>query len=70
MIGLFFTGVYILKAYAGVLHGPRNDRWLAIPEISTREVWVIAPLMVLMLWIGIWPASLLNLINHAVNFFF
>jgi NADH-quinone oxidoreductase subunit M len=70
MIGLFFTGVYILKAIAGVLHGPRNDRWLAIPEISTREVWVIAPLMVLMLWIGIWPASLLNLINHAVNFFF
>lgn len=70
MIGLFFTGVYILKAIAGVLHGPRNDRWLAIPEISTREVWVIAPLMVLMLWIGVWPASLLNLINHAVNFFF
>jgi len=53
-----------------VLQGPRNDRWLAIPEISNREVWVIAPLMVLMLWIGIWPASILNLINHAVNFFF
>jgi NADH-quinone oxidoreductase subunit M len=70
MIGLFFTGVYILKAIAGVLHGPRNDRWIAIPEINTREVWVIAPLMVLMLWIGIWPASMLNLINHAVNFFF
>jgi len=25
MIGLFLTGVYILKAIAGVLHGPRND---------------------------------------------
>lgn len=70
MIGLFFTGVYILKAIAGVLHGPRNDRWLSIPEISIREVWVIAPLMVLMLWIGVWPASILNLINQAVNFFF
>lgn len=70
MIGLFFTGVYILKAIAGVLHGPRNDRWLSIPEISIREVWVIAPLMVLMLWIGVWPASILELINQAVNFFF
>jgi NADH-quinone oxidoreductase subunit M len=70
MIGLFFTGVYILKAIAGVLHGPRNDRWLSIPEISIREVWVIAPLMVLMLWIGVWPASILDLINQAVNFFF
>ncbi len=70
MIGLFFTGVYILKAISGLLHGPRNDRWLSIPEINTREVWVIAPLMILMLWIGVWPASILNLINHAVNFFF
>lgn len=70
MIGLFFTGVYILKAIAGVLHGPRNDRWISIPEINTREIWVIAPLMVLMLWIGVWPASILNLINQAVNFFF
>ncbi len=70
MIGLFFTGVYILKAIAGVLHGPRNDKWIAIPEITSREVWVIAPLMVLMLWIGVWPASILNLINQAVNFFF
>lgn len=70
MIGLFFTGVYILKAIAGVLHGPRNDRWISIPEINIREIWVIAPLMVLMLWIGVWPASILNLINQAVNFFF
>lgn len=70
MIGLFFTGVYILKAIASLLHGPINDRWLKIPEINSREVWVIAPLMVLMLWIGVWPASILNLINHAVNFFF
>ncbi len=70
MIGLFFTGVYILKAIAGLLQGPRNDRWLSIPEINAREVWVIAPLMVLMLWIGVWPASIMNLINHAVNFFF
>jgi NADH-quinone oxidoreductase subunit M len=70
MIGLFFTGVYILKAIAGVLHGPKNDRWLTIPEINSREIWVIAPLMVLMLWIGVWPASILYLINNAVNFFF
>ncbi len=70
MIGLFFTGVYILKAIAGVLHGPRNDKWISIPEITNREVWVIAPLMVLMLVLGIWPATILDLINHAVNFFF
>lgn len=70
MIGLFFTGAYILKAIAGVLHGPRNDRWIGLPEINAREIIVIAPLMVLMLWIGIWPSWILDLINRAVHIFF
>ncbi len=37
-----------------------------LTEINLREVLVIAPLMVLMLVIGIWPAWLLDMINQAV----
>lgn len=70
MIGLFFTGVYVLKAIAQLLQGPRNERWLSLKEINPREIWVIAPLMILMLWIGIWPAWILNVINNAVKLFF
>jgi NADH-quinone oxidoreductase subunit M len=71
MIGLFFTGAYVLKALKMVLHGPVNTRWVGhLTEISTREVLVIAPLMVLMLAIGIWPAWILNVINHAVSLLF
>jgi NADH:ubiquinone oxidoreductase subunit 4 (subunit M) len=43
---------------------------VAIKEINTREIFVIAPLMFLMLWIGIWPSWILNMINNAVNLFF
>jgi NADH-quinone oxidoreductase subunit M len=68
MIGLFFTGVYVLKALKMVLHGPLNDHWVGhLPEINLREVLVIAPLMVLMLWIGVWPAWILDVINRAVD---
>lgn len=67
MIGLFFTGAYILKALKQVLHGPLNENWHDhLPEINLREVLVIAPLMVLMLVIGLWPAWLLEVINKAV----
>jgi NADH-quinone oxidoreductase subunit M len=67
MIGLFFTGAYVLKALKQVLHGPLNKRWQGnIEEINPREIFVIAPLMVLMLVIGIWPAWILNIINQAV----
>jgi NADH-quinone oxidoreductase subunit M len=71
MIGLLFTGAYILKGIKMVLHGPINEKWAGhISEINAREIVVIAPLLVLMLWIGVWPAWILNIINRAVTMFF
>ncbi len=70
MLGLLFTGAYILKGIKKVLHGPVNEHWAhgehKLTEISTREILVMAPLMALILWIGIWPAWILNVINKAV----
>ncbi len=74
MLGLLFTGAYILKGIKKVLHGPLNERWAhgehALKEISAREVVVMAPLMVLILFIGIWPAWILDVINKAVVMLF
>ncbi|GAB4482024.1 MAG: NADH-quinone oxidoreductase subunit M [Anaerolineales bacterium] len=68
MIGLLFTGAYILKGIKQVLHGPMNEKWVGhLTEINPREIFVIAPLMVLMLWIGVWPAWILDIINRAVT---
>jgi NADH-quinone oxidoreductase subunit M len=67
MIGLLITGAYILKGLRMVLHGPLNEAWAGHDlEIRRREVFAMAPLMVLMLAIGIWPAWLLNVINATV----
>lgn len=67
MLGLLFTGAYILKGIKQVLHGPLNEKWVGhLTEINPREIFVIAPLMVLMLWLGVWPASILDVINRAV----
>jgi len=66
MIGLFFTGAYVLKALKQVLQGPVNKHWQGnMAEINLREIVVIAPLMVLMLVIGLWPTFLLDMINRA-----
>ena len=71
MIGLFFTGAYILKAIRQVLHGPLNEKWVGhVSEMTFRELAVIAPLMALMLIIGVWPAWILNIINRSVQMLF
>jgi NADH-quinone oxidoreductase subunit M len=70
MLGLLFTGAYILKGIKNVLHGPMNEHWAhgehKLTEINTRELFVIVPLMALMLVIGLWPAWILEIINKAV----
>jgi NADH-quinone oxidoreductase subunit M len=70
MIGLFFTGAYVLKGIMKVLHGPMNERWShgehRLTEMNAREIIVVAPLMVLMLVIGIWPVWILDIIHGAV----
>ncbi|MEN4013648.1 MAG: NADH-quinone oxidoreductase subunit M [Chloroflexota bacterium] len=71
LIGLFFTGAYILKALKLVLHGQLNSRWQGqLHDMSPRELAVMAPLMLLMIGLGIWPALLLDVINRAVAFLF
>ncbi len=70
MLGLLFTGAYILKGIMKVLHGPMNEHWAhgehKLTEINTREIFVMVPLMILILVIGIWPAWILDVINKAV----
>ncbi|MBN2085087.1 MAG: NADH-quinone oxidoreductase subunit M [Anaerolineales bacterium] len=68
MIGLFFTGAYILKAIGKVLHGALPDRWKdAALEIGAREALAAAPLMALLLATGVWPAWILNMIGTAIR---
>jgi NADH-quinone oxidoreductase subunit M len=68
MLGLLLTGAYILKGIGKVLHGPVNTKWVGHKlEISAREVVAIAPLLSLMLVIGVWPGWLVNVINAAIT---
>ena len=68
MIGLLFTGAYILKGIRAVLHGPFNMHWRDYHlEIELREVIAIAPLLVLMLVTGVVPNWILPIINESVT---
>ncbi len=68
MIGLLFTGAYILKGIRATLHGPFNMRWRDYNlEIEVREFVAIAPLMVLMLITGVFPNWILPIINDSVT---
>ncbi len=74
MIGVLFTGAYILKGIKNVLHGPLNAHWAEgdhkLTDINLREIIVMAPLMTLILAIGVYPAWILDMINKAMMMLF
>ncbi|MBN2470319.1 MAG: NADH-quinone oxidoreductase subunit M [Anaerolineae bacterium] len=73
MIGLFFTGAYILKAIQKVLHGKPDQEWVDYHhnhhslEITLREGIALAPLLVLFLVTGVLPNWILPMINDTVT---
>jgi len=71
MIGLLMTGAYILKGIKKVLHGPLNQNWVGhLTEINVREIIVMAPLMVLIILIGVWPMWIMDVVNKAMAMLF
>lgn len=71
MVGLLFTGIYILKGIKLTLHGPLNEKWVGhLKDISLREILVLVPLAVLIVLIGVYPAWILDVINKAVTLLF
>jgi NADH-quinone oxidoreductase subunit M len=71
MIGLLMTGAYILKGIKKVLHGPLNMHWVGhLSEINVREIIVMAPLMILIVLIGVWPMWIMDVVNKAVAMLF
>lgn len=68
MLGLLFTGGYILKGIRAVLHGPFNMHWRNYNlEIEMRELIAVAPLVALMLITGLVPNWILTVINESVT---
>ena len=71
MLGLLFTGGYILKGIRAVLHGPFNMRWRDINlELTPAELLGMAPLLILMLLTGVYPNWILPIINTTVSTIF
>ena len=64
------TGAYILKGIQKVLHGPLNHELLhhaEMSDINRVETVALAPLMALMLVIGLYPMWLMSVINESVT---
>jgi NADH-quinone oxidoreductase subunit M len=65
-LGLLFTAIVFLRAMQSLFSGPLAATCSAFPDLKLGEKFVIIPITLLMLAIGLAPQFLFNVINPAV----
>jgi NADH-quinone oxidoreductase subunit M len=66
-IGIILAAIYILWMYQRTMNGPTNPAVAAMPDLRAREVLAVAPLLALVVFVGVYPKPVLDIINPAVR---
>ncbi|MBD3162976.1 MAG: NADH-quinone oxidoreductase subunit M [Candidatus Eisenbacteria bacterium] len=64
--GLVFAAIYSLRIVARVFHGPRAATG-AIADLSFRETAILAVVILLLLWVGLYPQPVLDTALHGLG---
>jgi NADH-quinone oxidoreductase subunit M len=67
VIGAAITAVYILRLLARTFFGEADPRWEHLTDASPVEKSVGAALVLIIIFVGVWPAPLLRVINVGVD---
>ena len=59
--------MFILTLTQRVFHGPLNEKWSAMPDLTLRERLAAAPALALMLVLGLCPQLLLGPLHGTVQ---
>ena len=66
-LALVLSAVYVLWMYQRMMTGPVTDGNEKLPDLRPREILVVAPLIMLLLVLGVYPKPALDVINPAVT---
>jgi NADH-quinone oxidoreductase subunit M len=56
-IGILISTLYALKVIQRAFHGPNVNEW-SLPDLGARELVIMVPMMLILLWIGLYPQPL------------
>jgi len=66
VLGLLITAAVILTVIQRVFLGPLPEKWIAFPDLTRGEQLAVAPVLALMLLLGLAPNLILATVNPAV----
>jgi NADH-quinone oxidoreductase subunit M len=67
VLGVIVAAVYLLWAYQQVFHGEPREADTTTRDLALLERLVLAPLVILIVFLGVYPKPVLDRINPSVN---
>ncbi len=65
--GLILGAWYMLWLYQRIFFNPVNDKVVGLPELTTREIITLLPMVGLVFWIGLYPNAMLSFMHVSVT---
>ena len=66
--GIILAALYVLLLYQRTMTGPvLKEEVRALPDLRVRELAVVAPLIALLIFLGVYPKPLTSVVNPAVE---
>ncbi len=69
VVGAAITAVYILRLLARAFFGPLDPSWEHVTDATPVEIGATSMLVLALVFVGIWPLPLMNVINVGVEEF-
>jgi NADH-quinone oxidoreductase subunit M len=66
-LGIILTAAYMLWALQRLFLGTLPERWNNLTDINGRELVSLVPLAVIIIFLGIYPSPIINLMSTSVN---
>jgi NADH-quinone oxidoreductase subunit M len=66
-LGIVLGAAYMLWALQRVYLGKLNEKWASLKDMTMREYAMFIPLTIIIIFLGVYPSAMLNLMNTSVN---
>jgi NADH-quinone oxidoreductase subunit M len=66
-LGILLGAAYMLWTLQRVYLGSLNEKWKNLTDLTTREYFMLVPLTIIVIYLGVNPSPMLNLMNASAN---
>lgn len=66
-LGILLGAAYMLWTLQRIFFGPLNEKWSSLKDLDKRELAMFIPLSIVIIFLGVYPSGMLDIMNSSVN---